>query len=205
MRRIRPDLDIQVALFIAENNIALTALDSTSYSRLLDAYQAKGARFSRKHITDVSLPKCEKKMREYFVNHLRNSSVCLVVDEMTKYGVSYYNFTLCGTISVNHRDKYVVVFWDSKTLDDSTSSSIGKATAETADELLKEGIRVTSFASDNCNAMKKAEDYCICSDGRQLKRVACDSHALNNIFKEMMKLDPIRGIWDTVFSYLVAY
>ena len=189
---------------MAENNIPMVAMESSSFSWLLDAYQAKGKRFSRKHITDVSLPKCEKKMREYYVNHLHNSSVCLVVDEMTKYGVSYYNSTLCGTISVNRRDKYVVVFWDSKTLNDSTSSSIGKAIAETADELLKEGINVTSFASDNCNAMKKAEDYCVCSDGRRLKRVACGSHTLNNIFKEMMTLEPMNGIWETVSVYLAT-
>ena len=147
-----------MALFVAENNIPLVAMESTTFSSLLDAYQAKGKRFNRKHITTVSLPKCEKRMREYFISRLRGSSVCLVVDEMAKYSVSYFNFTLCGIILDHGCYKHFIVFWDSKILDNSTSSSIGKAISETTDELLSYGINVTSFAWDNCNAMKKAEE-----------------------------------------------
>ena len=66
-KRISPDLDIQVALFVAENNIAMAAMESSSFSSLFDAYQAKGKRFSRKHITDVSLPKFEKRMKDCYI------------------------------------------------------------------------------------------------------------------------------------------
>ena len=191
-----------MALFVAENNIPLVAMESTTFSSLLDAYQAKGKRFNRKHITTVSLPKCEKRMREYFISRLRGSSVCLVVDEMAKYSVSYFNFTLCGNILDHGCYKHFIVFWDSKILDNSTSSSIGKAISETTDELLSYGINVTSFASDNCNAMKKAE-YCVCSDGRKLKRVACGSHALNNIFKEVMEVGDMKDLWDNVYANMV--
>ena len=192
-----------MALFVAENNIPLVAMESTTFSSLLDAYQAKGKRFNRKHITTVSLPKCEKRMREYFISRLRGSSVCLVVDEMAKYSVSYFNFTLCGIILDHGCYKHFIVFWDSKILDNSTSSSIGKAISETTDELLSYGINVTSFASDNCNAMKKAEVYCVCSDGRKLKRVACGSHALNNIFKEVMEVGDMKDLWDNVYANMV--
>ena len=178
-------------------------MESTTFSSLLDAYQAKGKRFNRKHITTVSLPKCEKRMREYFISRLRGSSVCLVVDEMAKYSVSYFNFTLCGNILDHGCYKHFIVFWDSKILDNSTSSSIGKAISETTDELLSYGINVTSFASDNCNAMKKAEEYCVCSDGRKLKRVACGSHALNNIFKEVMEVGDMKDLWDNVYANMV--
>ena len=192
-----------MALFVAENNIPLVAMESTTFSSLLDAYQAKGKRFNRKHITTVSLPKCEKRMREYFISRLRGSSVCLVVDEMAKYSVSYFNFTLCGIILDHGCYKHFIVFWDSKILDNSTSSSIGKAISETTDEFLSYGINVTSFASDNCNAMKKAEEYCVCSDGRKLKRVACGSHALNNIFKEVMEVGDMKDLWDNVYANMV--
>ena len=67
VKRISPDLDIQVALFVAENNIAMAAMESSSFSSLFDAYQAKGKRFSRKHITDVSLPKFEKRMKDCYI------------------------------------------------------------------------------------------------------------------------------------------
>ena len=93
-----------------------------------------------------------------------------------------------------------VFFWDTLLLRDGTASSIGSAVSSIVDSLEKEGIIVTYFASDNCNAMKKAEDCIITQSGRSIPRVSCGSHALNNVFKDIMKLEPLASLWENVLQ-----
>ncbi len=187
------------ALFIAENNLPISSVDSKSFDRLLSAFKGRGTRYHRNHIATVSIPKCERRMREFIISHLKGSNVCVVIDEMTKFGTTYCNFLLCARVEMSiDPEKNAVFFWDSRILDDSTSLTIGQAIGRIADELEAYGITVASFASDNCNSMKKAEDYALCSSGRKIRRVPCGSHALNNILKELLEMEPLKSIWGRV-------
>ena len=65
-------------------------------------------------------------------------------------------------------------------------------------ELQQEGINVTSYATDNCSVMRKTEQYVQRFVLRPIQRVACASHVLNGIFKDLLKLDPIKEVWNNV-------
>lgn len=195
------DSDIAYALFIAENNTPLSIVDSDSFQNLLIALSATGKKYHRTHISKTSIPKCYQKTKEFVLSKLKGKSVCLVIDEMTKFNTTYTNTLLCSKIiTKDKKEVNAVFFWDTLVLKDSTASSIGSAVSSIADSLEKEGIIVSSFASDNCNAMKKAEDYVTTLSGRSIPRVSCGSHALNNVFKDIMKMEPLASLWKNVLA-----
>ena len=196
------DLDISYALFIAETGLPLTVLNATSFHRLLNDLKAQKTRLRRHRVGSTSIPKCVRRMRQYIMERLRGQTVCLVVDEMASFGIAYYNFIVCCRISKERgRDQPGVFFWDSRVLKSITAESIGTTIASVADELMEHGIEVDSYVSDNCNSMKKSEVYAVTSNGKQLKRRSCGSHALNNIFKDFLSLSQIKDVWENV-SYV---
>ena len=129
--------------------------------------------------------------------------MCLVVDEMASFGIAYYNFIICCRLSrESNKSQQGVFLWDSRVLNSSTAESIGKEIGNVADELMEYGIDVDSYVSDNCNAMKKSEVFAVTKDGKQLKRQSCGSHALNNIFKDLLSFGQIKGLWNIVCYHL---
>ena len=89
--------------------------------------------------------------------------------------------------SALYKEIHAVFFWDTLLLKDGTATFNGSAISSIAESLDK---RVFSFASDNCSAMKKAEDVVVTQSGRSIPRGSCGSHALNNIFQNIMKMKP---------------
>ena len=69
-------------------------------------------------------------------------------------------------------------------------------------ELQQEDIHVTSYATDNCSFMRKTEQYVQHFVLRTIQRVACAFHVLNGIFKDLLKLDPIKDVWNDVLFFL---
>ncbi len=193
------NVDIGYALLIADNNTPISIVDSDSFQDFLTGVSAGGKRYSRTHITKTSIPKCVKKMKEFMLSKLKGKSVCLVIDEMTKFNTSYTNVLLCSKIVLkDNKEINAVFFWDTLVLEDGSSASIGRAVSCIADDLEKEGIMVSSFASDNCSAMRKAEEFVVTQSGRKIPRVSCGSHALNNVFKDIMKEKPLDSLWKNV-------
>ena len=92
--------------------------------------------------------------------------------------------------SALYKEIHAVFFWDTLLHKDGTATFNGSAISSIAESLEK---RVFSFASDNCSAMKKAEDVIVTQSGRSIPRGSCGScgsHALNNIFQNIMKMKP---------------
>ena len=57
---------------------------------------------------------------------------------------------------------------------------------------------MTSYATDNRSIMRKTEQYVQYFVLRPIQRVACASHVLNGIFKDLLKLDPIKDVWNNI-------
>ena len=91
-----------------------------------------------------------------------------------------------------------VYFWTSKILHEGTAERIGSMIGEVICELQQEGINVTSYATDNCSVMWKTEQYVQHFVLRPIQRVACAFHVLNGIFKDLLKLGPIKEVWNNV-------
>ena len=177
----------------------MSIVNNAAFQNLLNVHKAHGCRYKRSHITSVSLPKYYNRMKEFLVDRLKGKDVCLIVDEMTKYDNSFFNYTISTIVKGNdNRHTSAVFFWDSKVLRDSTAVSIGASIINVAEELQQRDIHVLSFCSDNCNTMKKTVDYTTMSDGRMIIRVGCGSHVLNNIIKDIMETDYLASLWDNV-------
>ena len=199
MRPISMNGDIYCAIFIAKTGAPMSLLDDDSFDDYLDYHKAQGLRIKRHRLCNISIPLCEKLLREFIIQRLYKKSVCIVVDEMTKYGTSFTNFLLCCPLTKEGEIIPGLFFWDSRVLDNGKAESIGEALADIADELLNNGIEVNSYVSDNCNTMKKSEDYAVTKNGRKLQRKSCCSHVPNNIFKEFLAIEPIKSIWGNVY------
>ena len=55
---------------------------------------AKWVQVSRATLTKKYIPQCAGLIRTYVLNQLRGKSPCIVIDEMSKMGRSYYNVHL---------------------------------------------------------------------------------------------------------------
>ena len=124
---------------------------------------------------------------DFVKNQLSGREVCLIVDEMTRFDIHYYNFLLScpsDTVTTGTEGRLpAVYFWTSKILQDRTEERIGSMIGEVICELQQEDINVTSYATDNCSVMWKTEQYIQHFVLRPIQRVACASHVLNGIFK----------------------
>ena len=180
MRPISMNGDIYCAIFIAKTGAPMSLLDDDSFDDYLDYHKAQGLRIKRHRLCNISIPLCEKLLREFIIQRLYKKSVCIVVDEMTKYGTSFTNFLLCCPLTKEGEIIPGLFFWDSRVLDNGKAESIGEALADIADELLNNGIEVNSY-------------------GRKLQRKSFCSHVLNNIFKEFLAIEPIKSIWGNVY------
>ena len=139
---------------------------------------------------------------DFVKNQLSGREVCLIVDEMTRFDIHYYNFLLScpsDTVTTGTEGRLpAVYFWTSKILQDRTEERIGSMIGEVICELQQEGINVTSYATDNCSFMRKTEKYVQHIVLRPIQRVACAFHVLNGIFKDLLKLGPIKEVWNNV-------
>ena len=109
----------------------------------------------------VHLKRTNKKIMDFVKNQLSGREVCLIVDEMTRFDIHYYNFLLfCPSDKVTTGTEgrsTAVFFWTTKTLCDGTAESIGTMIGMVICELQQEGINVSSYATDNCSVMRRSE------------------------------------------------
>lgn len=192
------DYDIYDALWIACSNMPYNVVDNFMTEIYFNIRKLQGPRNNQYHIRNISVPKCVRRMREYITQHLKGGVASLIVDEMTSFGISYHNFLICCPLPIGDEVIPGTFFWDSRELDDNKAESIGKAISEVADELSEFEIEVNSYVSDNCNTMKKSEEFAVTRAGKRLQRKSCCSHALNNVFKDMLSLECIKELWDNV-------
>ena len=146
------------------------------------------------------LPVCTRTVKDYVKQQLQNKTACLIIDEMSKSGKTFYNLLLTtvddsarsGTNSIR------VFFWNCKRLQSNDSQSVGRLIANTISSLKKVDITVNSFASDNCPTMIAALKYAEAITGRQLDRIPCASHTVNLFFKDLLNQESIKETWSLV-------
>lgn len=173
-------------------------LPANSYFRLLwKKSQAKMETASRTTIVNKYLPICTRIVKDYVKQQLQNRTACLIIDEMSKSGKSFYNILLstvddsCGSGTNGIR----IYFWDCKRLISNESKSVGLLIANTIRSLEEINATVNSYASDNCPAMIHALQYAEAILNRHLDRVPCASHIVNLFFKDLLDQESIKKTW----------
>ena len=94
-------------------------------------------------------------------------------------------------------------FWKTVSIQEYTAIAYAKEIAKVVKELEDEGIKVSSYASDNCSTMIATESLLHSLCGKPVTRIPCASHMLNNVLKELIKTVPeISSVWNQV-HYLI--
>lgn len=190
-----------LALMVGNCYLPLSLHTNVWFQRFMRVSNAKWVQVSRATLTKKYLPQCAGLIRTYVLNQLRGKSPCIVIDEMSKMGRSYYNVLLTSlTKNVGGKNIIEAYFLDCLCLEKGNAEAIGTAIGNIVIALKKEGIMVSAYASDNCAVMVAAIETATAISGVQMKRVACSSHAVNNILKSFMMQRPIEKIWTKVSS-----
>ena len=100
---------------------------------------------------------------------------------------------MISTSELNDR----VYFWKLVESPASTGEEIASLIIKIIEEIEACGVRIVSYATDNCPTMKATERILMMS-GRCLKRVPCGAHILNGVFKDFINSRSIKPIWDNV-------
>lgn len=195
-------IDDELVLLIADMFLPFSLASNPLFKLMMNEAGIGDICHSETTLRRVQLKKTNKKVMDFVKNQLSGREVCLIVDEMTRFDIHYYNFLLsCPSDKVTTGTEgrsTAVYFWTSKILHEGTAERIGSMIGEVICELQQEGINVTSYATDNCSVMRKTEQYVQRFVLRPIQRVACASHVLNGIFKDLLKLDPIKEVWNNV-------
>lgn len=99
-------------------------------------------------------------MRKLVVNQLYGLEVCLIVDEMTNSIGSYLNFLMACYSPTGGRDLSPTMgtfSWRTVSIQEYTAIVYAKEIAKVVKELEDEGMKVSSYASDNCSTMIATE------------------------------------------------
>jgi len=126
--------------------------------------------------------------------------VGLIVDEMSKNGVSYFNILLSSLATIHEKTQVGMYFWDSISMESQTAQSIATTIAGVVKDLGTYEIKANAYVSDNCPSMVKSLDELKKLTGRNMVRIPCACHALNLVFKSVMECDEVSPIWENVNS-----
>ena len=200
------DTSMYLALMVGNCCLPLSLHTNVWFQRFMRVSKAKWTQISRATLTKKYLPQCAGTIRAYVLAQLRGKSPCIVIDEMSKMGKSYYNVLLTSlTKNVEGKNIIEAYFLDCLCLERGNAEAIGTAIGNIVTALKKEDITVTTYASDNCAVMVAAIEKATEVSGVQMQRVACSSHAANNILKSFMMQKPIDKIWVKVYSTNKCY
>lgn len=192
---------------MACENKPLSTASSDLFSDFLSDLNSSWRKPSYKKIKEVQ-HSVAMKMRKLVVNQLYGLEVCLIVDEMTNSIGSYLNFLMACYSSTGGRDLSPTMgtyFWRTVSIQEYTAIAYAKEIAKVVKELEDEGMKVSSYASDNCSTMIATESLLHSLCGKPVTRIPCASHMLNNVLKELIKTVPeISSVWNQV-HYLTYY
>ena len=192
---------------MACENKPLSTASSDLFSDFLSDLNSSWRKPSYKKIKEVQ-HSVAMKMRKLVVNQLYGLEVCLIVDEMTNSMGSYLNFLMACYSPTGGRDLSPAMgtyFWRTVSIQEYTAIVYAKEIAKVVKELEDEGMKVSSYVSDNCSTMIATESLLHSLCGKPVTRIPCASHMLNNVLKELIKTVPeISSVWNQV-HYLTYY
>lgn len=185
-------------MMIVNCYLPLSFASNTHFRRFLNDTQAHITPLSRRTITEQYIPRIRTLVREFILNRLFTRTACLVIDGMTKNNKCFYNLLLSTLTNQTSEESTEVYFWDCQEMESQSAESIGTLIGNTILELEQLGVKVTSFASDNCPAMISAMKVATTVACKPLTRIPCGSHILNLLFKDLMEEEHIARVWNAV-------
>ena len=149
-------------------------------------------------LTTVLLPKTNKKVMDFVKSQLKDREVCMIVDAMTRYDNSYYNFLVsCPSDKLVRRIEHhptPVFFSTTKVLDEGTSQNIGFTIGSVINDLRENDIHVVSYTTHNSAVMRKTESFVQSTVLHPVQCVSCAFHILNRILKDLLKLESFHSV-----------
>ena len=193
-------------ILLANAYLPISFVDNQYFRWFLDRNGTAWTPVSSTTIVGECLPKCAKLARDYVAMRLKGRTACLIIDEMYKNDMAFYNILLCSTDEVNMGQTNVeLYFWDSIELTQGDAETIGILIGETINQLKERDITVNSYASDNCATMNATTPIASAVCLKTLRRIPCACHAFNNIFQAIMKKDYFKDVWEKVWLLYGCY
>lgn len=184
-----------LVMAVACNSLPFTIVNSEWLCEFLRLSSSKWGKISDTTLRNTYLKKTVLVFRKFILSRLSGKAGCLIVDEIIKNNRSFY----CLMISSSEPNDRVY-FWRLVESPASTREEIASLIIKIIEEIEACGVRIVSYATDNCPAMKAIEQVLRMS-GRYLKRVPCGAQILNGVFKDFINSRSIKPIWDNVAIY----
>jgi len=192
------DKNISLTLFIVNTYQSFNMLSNTLFQRFVTRINPECKLLSKTKLTKTYIPLCSQLVKKAVEEELNKKTVCLIVDEMSKNGHSYFNILLSTVMKTGGRAKTCVFFWDSISIQSQTAQNIGRVIVDTIEKLKGKEIRVNAYVSDSCPSMQASKDVVNELENRHIVRIPCACHALNLVFKSIMEMEEILPFWENV-------
>ena len=201
------DNSVLATLMIINCNIPFRVVDDQYFRLFMNSTGSNWRPVSASTISTRYLKECAATVRDYIALRLRGKVACLIIDEMQKNDISFYNILLSVVNETNGNDGSGIeyYFWESKELKDGDAESIGFLIGSTIQEVRQYGIVVNCYSSDNCAVMQATQRVASAVSLTPLRRIPCASHALNNILKSLLMEDALKVIWNNVSVHCGLY
>ena len=141
----RKGIDDELILLIANMFLPFSLASNPFFRLMMNEAGIGDICHSETTLRRVQLKKTNKKVMDFVKNQLSGREDCLIVDEMTRFDIHYYNFLLfCPSDTVitgTEGRSTAVYFWTSIILQDRTEEKIGSMIGEVICELQQEHQR----------------------------------------------------------------
>lgn len=117
-------------MLIVNCYISYSMVSNRYFKRMLSRVSPTWKCMSKNQLTQYYLPMCIRLVKEATRLELKGRTACLIVDEMSKNGVSFFNIMLSCLVDCECTTRIGVFFWDSVSLSSQSSESFVKAINE---------------------------------------------------------------------------
>ena len=117
------DKNVTLTLLIVNGYLSSSTVSNRYFKRMLCRMPPTWKCMSKSHLTQHYLPLCSRLVKETICLELKGRTACLIVDEMSKNGVSFFNIMLSSLVDCEYTTKIGVFFWDSVSLFSQSSES----------------------------------------------------------------------------------
>lgn len=124
------DKNVTLTLLIVNCYISLSMVSNRYFKRMLSIVSPTWKCMSKSQLTQYYLPMCSRLVKEATRLELKGRTACLIVDEMSKNGVSFFNIMLSCLVDCECTTRIGAFFWDSVSLSSQSSESFVKAINE---------------------------------------------------------------------------
>ena len=188
---------LECILFIAKTDQSIRLIDSDEFSHLLTQFNSNWKSPSHTTVINQYIPAIATAIKEYIISRLKGRSVTLILDETKNSHGLYINIIISVDSELSNNTE--MYFWDCMESSGSTDREIIVKMCEVADELEDYDILCKAYAVGNCHIVIRKGEVCTTKSGRNISRVPCISHILNNIFRDFIERNrDISRTWSCV-------